>query len=94
MIFHTLVYQRKITNLGINRSSGFKNISVTHLEKRLDVCVPHLHNICNYEIVSELQFIDNLKHADVTPVFKKEDKFLLKDHRPVKMLPVKCFKTI
>ena len=33
------------------------------------------------------QFPENLKLADVTPVFKKEDKNLVKNYRPVSVLP-------
>ena len=33
------------------------------------------------------QFPENLKLADITPVFKKEDKNLAKNYRPISVLP-------
>ena len=39
----------------------------------LHLCAPHLKNIWNNETASQQQFADDLKLADVTPVFKKEE---------------------
>ena len=44
----------------------------------------HLDN----EIITQKHFPNNLKLADVTPVFKKEDASLLKSYRPVSVKPV------
>ena len=49
---------------------------------------PCLKNIWNIEIVSQQKFSDNLKLADVTPVFKKDDANLTKNYRPVSVLPI------
>ena len=49
---------------------------------------PCLKNIWNIEIVSQQKFSDNLKLADVTPVFKKDDANLTKYYRPVSVLPI------
>ena len=53
-----------------------------------DICAPALNDIWNNEIITQKCFSNNLKLADVTPVFKKEDASLLKNHRPVSILPV------
>ena len=45
-------------------------------------------NVWNIEIVSQHKFSDNLKLADVTPVFKKDDADLTKNYRPVSVLPI------
>ena len=53
-----------------------------------DICAPALNDIWNNEIITQKCFSNNLKLADVTPVFKKEDASLLKNYRPVSVLPV------
>ena len=49
---------------------------------------PFLINVWNIEIVNQHKFSDNLKLADVTPVFKKDDANLTKNYRPVSVLPI------
>ena len=46
-----------------------------------------LQLIWNDEILKNCQFPENLKLADITPAFKKEDKNLAKNYRPVSVLP-------
>ena len=53
-----------------------------------DICAPALNDIWNNEIITQKSFPNNLKLVDVTPVFKKEDASLLKNYRPVIVLPV------
>ena len=43
------------------------------------VCV-HFSNIYNYP--------QSLKEADVTPIYKKEERILLKNYRPVSLIPI------
>ena len=61
-----------------------------------DICATALIGIWNQEIITQQSFPNNLKLADVTPVFKKEDASLLKNFRPVSVLPVvsKIYKRI
>ena len=58
------------------------------LKEVSDICAPALNDIWNNEIITQKCFPNNLKLADVTPVFKKEDASLLKNYRPVSVLPV------
>ena len=44
-------------------------------------------NVWNNEIVLNHCFPDNLKLADITPIFKKDDSTLAKNYRPVSVLP-------
>ena len=53
-----------------------------------DIWTPLLNNIWNKEIITRKSFPTNLKLAEVTPVSKKEDISLLKNYRPVSVLPV------
>ena len=61
-----------------------------------DICATALIGIWNKEIITQQSFPNNLKLADVTTVFKKEDASLLKNFRPVSVLPVvsKIYKRI
>ena len=45
-----------------------------------DICAPELNDIWNKEIITQKSFPNNLKLADVTHVFKKEDASLLKNY--------------
>ena len=53
-----------------------------------DICAPALNDIWNNEIITQKSFPKNLKVADVTSVFKKEDAPFLKNYKPVSVLPV------
>ena len=51
------------------------------------MCSPALANIWNEEILLNKNFPENLKLADVTPIFKKKDKTFVENYRPVSVLP-------
>ena len=57
------------------------------LKEVSDICAPALNDIWNNEIITQKCFPNNLKLADLTPVLKKEDASLLKNYRPVRVLP-------
>ena len=44
-------------------------------------------NVWNNEIVQNHCFPDNLKVADITPIFNRDDATLAKNYRPVSVLP-------
>ena len=72
-----------------NKKNGtFGNIPTKLLKEVSDICAPALNDIWNKEIITQKCFRNNLKLADVTPVFKKEDTSLLKNYRPVSVLTV------
>ena len=58
------------------------------LKEVSDICAPALNDIWNNEIITQKSFPNNVRLADVTPLFKKEDASLLKNCRPVSVLPV------
>ena len=49
--------------------------------------VPYLTSIWNEELVNKCNFPNNLKLADVTPVFKKNSATTASNYRPVSVLP-------
>ena len=73
-----------------NKKNGtFGNIPTKLLKEVPDICAPALNDIWNNERITQKFFANNLKLADVTPVFRKEDASLLKNYnRPVSVLPV------
>ena len=75
----------KYTAVLNNKNNGIS----TKLSKDVsDICGPALNDIWNNEIITQKSFHNNLKLADVTPVFKKDDASLLKNYRPVSAAPV------
>ena len=52
-----------------------------------DICSPILANIWNEEILLNKNFPENLKLADVSPLFKKDDETFVENYRPVSVLP-------
>ena len=75
-----------IRNLDSNKNGTFQNIPSNRLKEMSEVSAPFLTNVWNIEIVSQHKFSYNLKLADVTPVFKKDDANLTKSYRPVSVL--------
>ena len=52
-----------------------------------DICSPILCDIWTENIVRKGNFSKDLKNADATLVFKKENSLLAKNYRPVSILP-------
>ena len=78
---------KETTALNNKKNGTFGNIPTKLLREVSDICAPALNDIWNNEIITEKSFPNNLKLADVKPVFKKEDSSLLKNYRPVSVLP-------
>ena len=79
---------KETTALNNKKNGTFGNIPTKLLKEVSDICAPALNDIWNNEIITQKCFPNNLKLADMTPVFKKEDTSLLKKYRPVSVLPV------
>ena len=76
------------TALNNENNVTFGNIPTRLLKEVSNICAPALNDIWNNEIITHECFPNNVKLADVIPVFKKEDASLLKNYRPVSVLPV------
>ena len=79
---------KETTALNNKKNGTFGNIPTKVLKEMSDSCAPALNDIWNNGIITQKSFPNNLKLADVTPVFKNEDASLLKNNRPVSILPV------
>ena len=79
---------KETTSLHNNKNGTFGNIRTKILKEVSDICAPPLNDICNKKNNHRKCFPNNLRLADATPVFKKEDTSLLKNCRPKSVLPV------
>ena len=79
--------ENEINDLDCSKKGTFKNIPPKCLKGAIDVCGPVLLKIWNEVIISQSSYPQNLKLADVTPVFKKENPLEAKNYRPISVLP-------
>ena len=63
---------KETTALNNKKNGTFGNIPTKRLKEVPDICAPALNDIWNDETITQKSFPNNLKLADVTPVFKKE----------------------
>ena len=80
-------FPKKLLILITKRNRTFKNIPTRRIKDVSDVCSPVLANIWNEEILLNKNFPENLKLADVTPIFKKKDKTFVENYKPASVLP-------
>ena len=71
-----------------NKASIFNNISPKQLKQVTDIIIEPLVKIWNIEIIENKKFPSRLKCADLTPIFKKLECILVKNYRPISILPV------
>ena len=88
--------EEQIQKLNVRKANTFKNIPPKLLKDNSDICSPLLHNLVN-NCFDKNEFPNELKVADVAPVFKKpakdaskekKDRTNIKNYRPVSVLPV------
>ena len=79
--------EKEILNLNSKKAVASNSIPTKVLKETSDICSPVLQQIWNDEILKKCQVPENLKLADITPVFKKEGKYLAQNYRPVSALP-------
>ena len=78
--------EKEILNPNSKKAVASNNIPTEVLKETSDICSPVLQQIWNDEILKKCQFPENLKLADITPAFKKEDKNLANNYKPVSAL--------
>ena len=78
--------ENEVKHLNPKKATTFKNIPAKLIKQTNDISSPILLNLINFSIINNT-FPDKLKLADISPVFKKEDKTNVKNYRPVSVLP-------
>ena len=81
------VIKNEIKNLDSKKATPFGNIPTKDLKRSQEICVPIIQNLFNDSIQTS-KCSKNLKLADVSAVFKKDDATNVKNYRPVSVLPV------
>ena len=66
-----------------------QNIPAKILRETSYICNHELQQMGNDKVLKNCQFPENLKLADITPVFKKDDKNLAKNYTLVRVAPKK-----
>ena len=76
-----------ITNLPNKNSCGFDGLSTTILKYIKGIIIKPLTLIIN-QILATGVFPANLKIAQIIPIFKKDDRTVFNNYRPISILPI------
>ena len=79
--------EKELISLNPKKANTHENIPAKILKQSAEICKENLTQIFNKTII-ECKFPDELKLADVTPIYKKNDPNNPKNYRPVSVLPV------
>ena len=79
--------EKELRSLNPNKAYTFKNIPPKVLKESRECCSDILQKLFN-NILSIKEFPDELKLADVTSIYKKDDPNKSKNYRLVSALPV------
>ena len=77
-----------LRSLKPSKSSGYDNISSNVLNETSDILFTPLKYIFNLSLQQGI-FPENLKITKVSPIYKKDEEFLLTNYRPISVFP--CF---
>ena len=77
---------KEVNKLSIKKASQTLDIPVKIVKENKDLMSYFVYNNFN-NALSSLQYPNGLKYADVTPVFKKDDKSGKSNYRPISILP-------
>ena len=78
---------KELNNLNEKKACSSSGIPTKVLKKTSNICNKELLKIWNEEIVGNKNFPKNLKLAEISPIFKKGDKTVAKNYRPISVLP-------
>ena len=77
-----------IDNLDSSKSGTFGGIPTNCLKGVSDISATFLNSVWNNEVLKDQVFSSALNNADIVPVYKKDDSTLVKNYRPVSLLPI------
>lgn len=89
-IFHHVTQEDIIKE--INKLSANKSVPTTDIPIRIMKCCKaeiskSLQKIFNNDVIDKCTFPNKLKYAEVVPIFKKKEKTLKNNYRPISLLP-------
>jgi hypothetical protein len=79
--------EKIIKEIKIKSSCGYDEITTKILKVSSPFIVSPLTHICNTMLLTGT-FPDRLKYSEIKPVYKKGDKTLITNYRPISLLPV------
>ena len=80
--------KKALRSLLPNKSPGYDNISLSVANETSDIFFNPMKYIFNLPLQERI-FPENLKIAKVSPIYKRDEEFLLTNYRPISVLP--CF---
>ena len=78
--------EKEIQNIDLKKATTKNTIPLKILKISCNTCAETLDNLFNECLITGI-FADNLKLADITPVFKKKDLLNKENFKPVSVLP-------
>ena len=92
--FHVLIFQhvtlkeieKEISNLSTKKSNTFNCIPIASLKENINIIGIIIHDIFSAMIMHS-EFPDDLKLADIHPLYKSVDATNKKNYRPIRFLP-------
>ena len=78
----------ELRNLKTKKASTFMSIPAKQLKQVAEIIEEPLMQIWNNEIIDNKKFPNKLKYADIAPIFKSLESIIVKNYRPVSILPV------
>ena len=78
--------RKEILNLSTKKATKNDDIPAKILKKSVDIYIKEITFIIN-DCIEKGIFPDDLKLADVSPIFKKEDSFKKENYQPISILP-------
>ena len=79
--------EKELRSLILNEACTFKSIPTKNLKESREWCSDILQKIFNSNL-SNKEFPDELKLADITPVYENDDSNKSKNYIPVRALPL------
>ena len=79
-------FSKVIQNLNCNKATQQYDITIKILKENSEIFSYTLRHNLNNSLFSKV-FPSSLKKADTTPVYKKDEKLLKNNYRPVSILP-------
>ena len=79
--------EKEIKNLNVKKAATHKNIPPKVLKTSAMVTAETLQQLFNQALTTG-EFPSNIKNADITPVFKKNNPLNKENYRPVSVLPI------